>query len=492
MMNATALNMAATPVMGSTVSVNTVSGKSNTGFLQMLSQALQGEVQPMIDGNLAESKLPGIINGKIMLLLQGLSAQDLEELLVLIEELMTQQKSGEQLDELFTDEELSEIRKKFVSMEHFLGYVAELITVYQQTQPQQTIQEPSLPVANDHSLTHQYRRETVIFHKTASDVPTLNDEQLLATNTANEATKTMNKSQLVEVIKTLLAVAEKQEFAQNGLSARTETTVHFAALQNQNQAVTPPTTESPLETESATLSVSKVVGHTEQPGTAMGQHQEQGHTAAQADSQTSASVQEAAGKLNTHVAFADHVASTVKDTNQTEMKMTYTTAGKFQEQMEALVVNQAKLVTKPNGQQTVRIMLHPENLGSLQVTVVAKDGQVTASIVTDSLATKELLDSTIGSLRAAMLHTGIQIDRIDVQQGQAVSNLTQPTAGAQGYLQHQRREQQEQQQSKKHKDTGSFSLEELEELALDFVNENQLDRRFIHQDDLATTVNYTV
>jgi flagellar hook-length control protein FliK len=108
--------------------------------------------------------------------------------------------------------------------------------------------------------------------------------------------------------------------------------------------------------------------------------------------------------------------------------------------------------------------------------------------------TKELLESTVNNLRLALVSTGIHVDRIDVQQQNNMSQAVHQAANAQSSQLHQQKrnaDQHDDQQNKKNKNSGRFTVEELEELALDFINENQIDKRFLNFNDSGTVVNYT-
>lgn len=178
---------------------------------------------------------------------------------------------------------------------------------------------------------------------------------------------------------------------------------------------------------------------------------------------------------------------------KSEARLTYTNANDFQKQVEEMVVKQAKLVTKPNGIQTMVINMQPAHLGALKLQVIAENGQITTHITAESSLTKNLLENTISNLRLALVNSGIQVDRIEVQQNN-VSPSVQQTNNAQFSQFNQQRQNQDhhEEEAKKNKNLGRFSVEELEELAMEFIDENELDRNFSQDKEAGNMVNITV
>ncbi len=63
------------------------------------------------------------------------------------------------------------------------------------------------------------------------------------------------------------------------------------------------------------------------------------------------------------------------------------------------------------------IRLYPEELGSLRVELLQKDGVMTAKFLASSATAKEMLDVQMQSLRQAFSQQNIQVDRIEVSYG---------------------------------------------------------------------------
>ena len=72
--------------------------------------------------------------------------------------------------------------------------------------------------------------------------------------------------------------------------------------------------------------------------------------------------------------------------------------------------------TNQNGVQKLFIRLTPENLGTLQIELSQKDGQLVAKIMANTQRGKELLDSQLQGLRVTLAAQGISFDKIDFEQ----------------------------------------------------------------------------
>jgi flagellar hook-length control protein FliK len=75
-----------------------------------------------------------------------------------------------------------------------------------------------------------------------------------------------------------------------------------------------------------------------------------------------------------------------------------------------------------NGQLSINLNLHPDNLGSVQLAITQTDGGLTASITAHSGLTKDLIESQLNHLQQALSASGIAVYKLDV-------NLAQPSSG---------------------------------------------------------------
>ncbi|NHM29797.1 flagellar hook-length control protein FliK [Neobacillus terrae] len=112
------------------------------------------------------------------------------------------------------------------------------------------------------------------------------------------------------------------------------------------------------------------------------------------------------------------------------------------------------------GEQKLLVNLHPDNLGSLRIELIQRDGTITAKILTSTGAAKDALESHMNGLKQAFAAQNIQVERLEISQ-----QLSQPDRflgrEQQGQPQGQRQNTQEN-NKKSEEDDGdfNFSLEE--------------------------------
>ncbi|MCT6923549.1 flagellar hook-length control protein FliK [Metasolibacillus sp.] len=90
-------------------------------------------------------------------------------------------------------------------------------------------------------------------------------------------------------------------------------------------------------------------------------------------------------------------------------------------QSEALIKEIQNLINRSqlsSTQGTMKLMLklYPENLGSIRIEIMQKDGMLTARLLATTTAGKELLDSNLQQLKAGLAAQNIQVERLDVSQ----------------------------------------------------------------------------
>ncbi|MGE7922244.1 flagellar hook-length control protein FliK [Viridibacillus arvi] len=100
------------------------------------------------------------------------------------------------------------------------------------------------------------------------------------------------------------------------------------------------------------------------------------------------------------------------------------------------------------GMTKLLIKLYPENLGTIRVELVQKDGVMTARLLASTALGKEMLDSQLNSLKQSLVNQNIQLDRIDV--AQALSDASRQEKGQNQF--NQSFKQQAQDQDTKNKD----------------------------------------
>lgn len=414
----------------------------------------------------------------------------------LIQQLTSESEELQESD-IFTDQEIAQITNRFGTLDKALSVVEALLQamnkdVVRSKEPVNSIfqQSNQQPLLVKSLLATNHLEELPIDQQKSSKVTLAVLQSLKDSGKFKELLLVLNK---------LIAYSEQKQF-QDEMSLR-QPVVKGAAiplhLQNQISVVRPMelkvdgkavaedvkiTTKESVNSPTVSVTDHRIVTFGESGDKSQNHNHQQ------------ALPQESVIKEQGIVSNNLNANNQVTKSNVSEVKLSYTNQNEFQKQVEELVVNQAKLVKKPNGLQTMMVTLHPAKLGSMQIIVTANQGIVTTSIVTDSVMTKELIENTINNLRLALVNTGIQIDRIDVQQQNNVNQSVAQSANAQSHLQQQKRnqEQNEEQSNKKNKNIKSFSVKELEELALEFISENQLDRKFsTNEEGYSAAVNYT-
>lgn len=141
------------------------------------------------------------------------------------------------------------------------------------------------------------------------------------------------------------------------------------------------------------------------------------------------------------------------------------------------VVEQIKVtVTEDTSEMTMQ--LNPENLGKVNLSIVAKEGHITAQFVTETEVARQALESQIQQLRDTLGEQGLKVDKVEV----SVSDFSfaqQNNTNAE-----EQKEQQRSEHAKQvHRNLNLSSLEEVtdlteeEELAVKIMrsNGNQID-----------------
>lgn len=86
------------------------------------------------------------------------------------------------------------------------------------------------------------------------------------------------------------------------------------------------------------------------------------------------------------------------------------------EQMREIVnqvVEQIKVMVKPDTSE-MELQLNPESLGKVNVSIVAKEGHITAQFVTESELARQALEGQIQQLRDTLGNQGLKVDEVEV------------------------------------------------------------------------------
>ncbi|MFP3391068.1 flagellar hook-length control protein FliK [Brevibacillus sp. SIMBA_040] len=92
-------------------------------------------------------------------------------------------------------------------------------------------------------------------------------------------------------------------------------------------------------------------------------------------------------------------------------------ANQLPEQVTQLFVNKLN-IKQVNGVHEAKLVLNPQSLGQVDVTIKSHNGVITAQFHAETQAAKDMLDNQLPQLRAALTQQGLQVDRLEVNQQQ--------------------------------------------------------------------------
>ncbi|MBW5444572.1 hypothetical protein GE107_00640 [Cohnella sp. CFH 77786] len=93
----------------------------------------------------------------------------------------------------------------------------------------------------------------------------------------------------------------------------------------------------------------------------------------------------------------------------------------FADHMGKFLVKQF-ILTQGHGTSEAKISLHPEHLGQVDIKITIQNGLMTAQFVTENGAARDMLETQLSQLRAALQGQGLQVDKMEVvQQSSSVS-----------------------------------------------------------------------
>lgn len=142
------------------------------------------------------------------------------------------------------------------------------------------------------------------------------------------------------------------------------------------------------------------------------------------------------------------------------------------------IVEKIKVAIKP-GTTSMELQLNPESLGRVDLTVVSKNGVLTASFTAENQIAKEAIESQIQVFKDNLNNQGVRVEAIEVNVSQfGFRQNTESGADAQG-----------QQGQQKKTGTRRINLERFTEEAADVSEEEALAARVLR--DNGGTVDYT-
>ena len=108
-----------------------------------------------------------------------------------------------------------------------------------------------------------------------------------------------------------------------------------------------------------------------------------------------------------------------------------------------------------NGVQKLLLRLNPENLGSLRIELIQKDGAMVAKIIATTAQAKELLDRQVQGLKEAFTNQNIQVEKVEISQQISTFNAERFAPRDQG--QHEQQQQQTEQEIIKDEEETDFT-----------------------------------
>lgn len=150
---------------------------------------------------------------------------------------------------------------------------------------------------------------------------------------------------------------------------------------------------------------------------------------ASSSAETNQLVQPGASNLDTLRGFTPLAANAAAATTS------FVAADEFAKSMTGLIVQKFDL-TSVNGVSEAKIMLFPEHLGQVDVRITMQNGLLTAIFQTDTAMAKDMLDNQMAQLRSALQAQGLMVDKLEVSQGQSMTQLSQQQQGHGSSQQH--------------------------------------------------------
>lgn len=128
---------------------------------------------------------------------------------------------------------------------------------------------------------------------------------------------------------------------------------------------------------------------------------------------------------------------------RTDVPAQHVAANQLPEQVTQIFVKQMNL-TQVNGIHTAKLILNPQSLGQVDVTITSNNGVITAHFAAETRAGKEMLDNQLAQLRAALGQQGLQVERLEVTQQQQADSFNFQQQREQAKQQQQQPEQKQQ------------------------------------------------
>lgn len=338
-----------------------------------------------------------------------------------------QTEEGISSDQQLTEEELQ-------AMEELMTLIQQLLMAQQKN-----VQEAEAFLAENGKTIEQ------LMQKLQGPLPQLaNDWKQLLSKLTEEEPATDDMQKIADLLQRFLG-DKSSEQVKRGPVVRADATPVGTGFQDLGKMIQPLRINQGLQAYKQEAGIQVQTAQTLQTSGLMAK--EQGESLAQPVISTS--IPTTAGSLQTMQTFETANAA-----------RTYTVpSSQFPEQVTQIFVKQMNL-TQTNGLHQAKLVLHPEALGQVNVTITSHNGVITAQFTAETQAGRELLDNQMLNLRTALTQNGLQVDRLEVTQQQASESFD---------LQQQREQakQQQEQQSQQREQQGEQSEFVLESLVDD-------------------------
>lgn len=165
--------------------------------------------------------------------------------------------------------------------------------------------------------------------------------------------------------------------------------------------------------------------------------------------------------LQAATSFNELIRTSTQNTAAKAVMQPYVLADQFAESMTGLLVQKFEL-SSLKGVSEAKIQLFPEQLGQVDVRIMMQNGQLTAVFNTETPGAKEMLDSQMAQLRAALQAQGLTVDKLEVTYGQTAAQL----AGGQQGSGQQAFSNQSKSKGERMNDDAGFESDVVEQLAV--------------------------
>ena len=120
-------------------------------------------------------------------------------------------------------------------------------------------------------------------------------------------------------------------------------------------------------------------------------------------------------------------------------------ANQLPEQVTQIFVSKMN-IKQINGVHEAKLVLNPQSLGQVDVTIKSHNGVITAQFHAETQAAKDMLDNQLPQLRAALTQQGLQVDRLGPTVLWTVGGIAALALATVAFLLVRRRSQAKQQQ----------------------------------------------